>query len=147
MNREELKHNRRYCLHMNMRKATRAIAGYYESAMRSTALERTQFTLLSVIDGVKQVTISGLAQVLVMDQTTVTRNIKVLQRKGFVQIERGEDRRTRLISLTDEGKRALSEAIPYREQAQSEIIDELGAEKTSELLSLLEQLIAITSKS
>lgn len=146
MNREELKHNKRYCLHMNMRKATRAIARHYGTAMRSTALERTQFTLLSVIDGHKQVTINGLAQVLLMDQTTVTRNVQALKRKKFVLIEHGEDRRTRLISLTDEGKRALSEAVPYREQAQSEIIDALGAEKTSELLSLLEQIIAITSK-
>ena len=142
----DLKSNKQHCLHANIRRATRAIARHYSEALSQTSVERTQFTLLSVIDGYGSVTISDLAKMMIMDQTTVTRNVQALQRKQFVDIKPGEDRRTRIISLSAEGKQALEEAAPHREAAQAHIVDELGSEKVAELLSLLDQIVEATSK-
>ncbi|NJR61743.1 MAG: winged helix-turn-helix transcriptional regulator [Cyanobacteria bacterium CRU_2_1] len=125
------------CMGMHVRRASRIMTQVYDAALRPAGLVLNQFTLLVSIHLVESVPITYLAQELFTDQTTLTRNLKLLEKRGLVVIEPGEDRRVKLVALTVEGQAVLAQAIPLWEQAQAELIQHFGSEKWQTLLSLL----------
>jgi DNA-binding MarR family transcriptional regulator len=112
----------------------------YDAAFRPIGLAPTQFTLLVAIHLLEPVAITQLAQELFTDQTTITRNIKLLEQRGLVAINPGEDRRIKLASLTVEGQAVLDQALPLWEQVQTEVKQHFGEEKWQTLLSLLAEV-------
>ncbi|HEY9847811.1 MAG TPA: MarR family transcriptional regulator, partial [Candidatus Caenarcaniphilales bacterium] len=88
------------CACFNLRKASRAVTQLYDKVLQPSGLLATQFTLLSAIALTGSVTITRLAQELVMDRTTLARNLKPLERQGLIQIKPGQDQRTRIVTLT-----------------------------------------------
>lgn len=100
------------CTCFNLRKATRTVTQLFDEAMRPTGLRATQFTLLAAIDSFGSVTIRQLSETLVMDRTTLTRNLKPLESQQLVKIVPGEDRRIRNLTLTDKGKKILKNPCP-----------------------------------
>ncbi|BDA73006.1 MarR family transcriptional regulator [Rivularia sp. IAM M-261] len=125
------------CTCFSLRKAARVVTQLFDEQMASSGLLVTQFSILGVIATMKESTMNQLAQYLVMDRTTLTRNLKPLEREGLIQINPGKDKRTRLISLTPEGIEALQKALPLWEQAQSLMISQLGKERWKSLMSHL----------
>lgn len=125
------------CMGMHIRRASRLVTQRYDAALRPTGLAINQFTLLVSIYLVESVSIGDLAQALYTDQTTLTRNLKLLERRGWVAIEPGRDRRVKLVSLTESGQAILAEAMPLWQQAQAEVQQHFGSEKWQTLLSLL----------
>src|SRR6266545_1849443 len=75
-----------------------------------------------------QLTLSQVAERLVMDRTTLTRNVAPLERDGLVKSERGPDRRERYLRLTAAGRRALAGALPLWRQAQAQAVKAIGPE-------------------
>jgi DNA-binding MarR family transcriptional regulator len=71
----------------------------------------TQFSILARVAAVGPMRVNELAELLVMDRTTLGRNIQPLERDGFVALEVGSDRRERLINLTPAGRRILTRAM------------------------------------
>ena len=128
--------NQLNCLNSNLRKASRVILSLYMNEMRESGLQGTQFTLLSTIAGMQRATVGDLARFMLMDQTTVTRNVKVLQKSGLVDVIPGEDRRTRLVGLTPQGYAAVENTKPMWETAQSNLWEQLGDEKARQLLEI-----------
>jgi DNA-binding MarR family transcriptional regulator len=128
------------CMGFHVRRASRIMAQLYDAAFRPVGLVQTQFTLLIAIHLLEPVPITQLAQELFTDQTTITRNIKLLEKRGLVTSNPGEDRRVKLVSLTDEGQIALEQALPLWEQAQTEAIQRFGQQKWQTLLSLLSEV-------
>src|SRR6266704_3423558 len=106
------------CLCSKTRKAARAVTRFYDRHFAGTGLEPGQFTILVGIRLTEPVPTAQLAGHLGLDRTTFTRNLGVLEREGLVTIQRGEDARQRLISLTPEGRRRLKAGIPRWEEAQ-----------------------------
>jgi DNA-binding MarR family transcriptional regulator len=125
------------CMGLHVRRASRIMTQRYDAAFRSVGLAPTQFTLLVAIHLLEPVAITQLAQELFTDQTTITRNIKLLERRGLVAIKPGDDRRIKLASLTAEGQAVLEQALPLWEQVQTEVKQHFGEEKWQTLLSLL----------
>lgn len=125
------------CTCSNLRKAARAITQLYDEVLQPSGLLVNQFTLLVAIALAGSATITRLAQALVMDRTTLTRNLKPLVRQGLIEIEPGQDQRVRIIKLTDEGRTALIKALPLWEQAQSRVVKGLGQERWHTLLNNL----------
>jgi len=125
------------CHHLRM--ATRSITQFYDSRLRPSGLRGTQFTVLAAVNEVGPVPITALAQGLMMDRTTLTRDIKPLQNRGLIQVVRGSDRRVRLLSLSDEGRQALGNAVPLWETAQEEIYRSLGKKTWKRLMSDLDE--------
>ncbi len=82
-----------------------------------------------------------------MDRTTLTRNLKPLEKQGFLQIQPGQDQRMRVISLTDEGQAALAKALPLWEIAQARVLEQLGQERWSTLLSGLSDTVSLLRNS
>ncbi len=128
------------CMGMHVRRASRIITQVYDSALRPLGLGVNQFMLLAAVYLVESVSITQLAEELFTDQTTLTRNLKVLEKRQLVAIATGEDRRVRLVSLTAEGESILVQAFPLWEQAQAQVREHLGQQKCQTLLSLLSEM-------
>jgi len=79
-----------------------------------------------------------------MDRTTLTRNLDPLAKCGWVRIEEGEDRRTRLISLTPAGEQVLTQALPLWKQAQAHLLHGLGQVHAKALLTELANVVAVS---
>lgn len=78
---------------------------------------------------------------MLLDQTTVTRNVNILKNSGFVHIKKDQqDLRIKSISLTDTGLAKFEEATPMWLQIQEKVESDLGMEKYKELLNLLTNL-------
>jgi DNA-binding MarR family transcriptional regulator len=131
------------CMGMHIRRASRIITQVYDAALYPAGLALNQFTLLVAIYLAESITITRLAQELFTDQTTLTRNLKVLEKRGWVAIEPGDDRRVRLVSLTAEGRTVLAQALPLWQQAQTEVMQHFASEQWQTLLSLLSEVRAM----
>ena len=128
------------CMGLHIRRASRILTQVYDDALRSIDLEINQFTLLVAVHLFHEVSITRLAQELFTDQTTITRNIKVLEKRGFVATHPGKDRRIKLVSLTIEGQMLLERACPLWEQVQADLKQHFGSQKWQTLLSLLSEV-------
>ena len=122
------------CAHFNLRRADRVMTRLYDEMLRPSGLKSTQFTLLAAVRLMEPVTVNGLADGVVMDRTTLTRNLRPLAKEGWIAIEPGEDRRVREVSLTAAGRRVLEKAYPLWREAQARVSDRLGGERLEHLL-------------
>jgi len=126
------------CACANLRKTARAVSHLYDKTFRPVGLRATQFALLVAVRLLGPVTVNRLAEAAIMDRTTLTRNLRPLEREGWVQIERGrEDRRLREVSLSAEGRTVLSEAMPLWREAQTKIADGMGRDRLEEMVENL----------
>jgi DNA-binding MarR family transcriptional regulator len=136
----------RTCACFKVRKAARAVTKLYEEVLRPIGLRATQFSLLMATRVMGPVTVVKLSQVTVMDRTTLTRNLQVLEKRGLIAINPGEDRREREVTLTASGMEVLVQAIPLWEAAQERVRQGLGEEKMQNLLADLSEMISLARK-
>lgn len=132
------------CVNFNMRKAMRAVTQHYDKVMAPTGLRGTQFTILTVLSRTKSIKITKFAEYLVMDRTTLTRNLKPLEKEGYLKIlPDSDDRRSRCIVLTKKGAKVQKDAMPYWHEAQGQMVDFLGKTKTIRLIGDLHKAAMI----
>lgn len=122
------------CACFNFRKATRVVTQRFDEALASSGVRSTQLVILLAVRMYDQVTAAELADVLVTDRSTLTRNLRPLVKRRLLHINPGKDRRTRVISLTPAGLKALADAVPLWENAQKRFVKELGAPRWTRLL-------------
>lgn len=132
------------CICFNLRKATRRVTRFYDAVLKTSDLKVTQLTLLTAVRISEQVTIKRLAKIMAMDRTTLSRNVSVLNRKGLIDIEPGDDLRTRKLSLSEQGHVALAAAFPLWQKAQLEVVGQLGEKRWADLLKGISDLVALT---
>lgn len=126
------------CACKNLRMTTRVVTQYFDKSFQPVGLRATQFAMLTDISSCESRTVGELADIFLMDQTTVTRNIEILKKKGYVDVRQGEDdSRKRYISITESGLAKLKEAIPLWNNAQTVIEQGVGEEKFREFLDTL----------
>lgn len=135
------------CACGNLRKAARAVTQLYDDVLRSAGLRATQLALLVAIKVQGPVTVKDLAETTVTDRTTLTRNLRPLEKQGLIRIEAGEDRRERIVTLTNRGHKALTSALPLWEKAQARIAKGLGQGRLRRLLSDLSVMVEIAQPS
>ncbi|MGN4124319.1 MarR family winged helix-turn-helix transcriptional regulator [Lysinibacillus sphaericus] len=129
------------CVCANLRKKTRVVTQIYDKLLQPTNLKITQYSMLANIDHQKAVSISKLGEILLLDQTTVTRNVNLLKQSGYVAITRDQqDARTKILSLTDAGIEKLHEAAPIWREIQERIINDIGLEKYTEFYETLRHI-------
>lgn len=114
------------CLGMQIRKTTRLITQLYDEYLLPSGLRSTQFNVLVAIALAQPVPLTRLADIMVLDRTTLARNLKPLENQRLVIIQPGEDKRVHLISLTESGTQRLEQALPYWRQAQDAVKARLG---------------------
>jgi DNA-binding MarR family transcriptional regulator len=115
------------CICFGVRRAARAITQHYDRVMRPLGLRATQFNMLVALAHAGALGMSDLARVLGLDRTSLTRNLKPVERKGWVRVEQGEDRRRRTVAITPAGIAALRQAVPAWRKAQASAAPRLGA--------------------
>ena len=130
------------CTCQNLRQATRVVTQFFETALDPTGLKITQLPVLAAAATHGPVLMSRLADILVMDRTTLTRNLQPLLRSGLVAIEKGDDKRARLVTATDKGIGVLKEALPIWRGAQAEMVDALGRFQWGVLMDNLRATVA-----
>lgn len=114
------------CACLNLRKAARAVTQIFDNTLQPLGLRSTQLPVLVTLALSGSTTITQLAEELVMDRTSLARLLRPLENAGLLEIVPGEDRRTRGVSLTDRGKKTVTDAIPLWEKAQDYVIERLG---------------------
>lgn len=134
----------RSCACYNLRRAARATTRLYDDFLRPSGLRSTQFSMLMVARVLGPVTLMKLAEMTVTERTTLTRNLTILEKKGLIVVEPGEDRRERQVSITEQGLEALMEAIPLWEAAQAQIEQGLGGDRMDGLLRDLSEIISLS---
>lgn len=132
------------CTCNNLRKAARAVTQYYDEVLRPSGVRATQFSLLSAIKQFGTVSIGALAEESVMDRTTLTRNLKLLEDEGLVTIAPGADARVREVSLTPAALEKLAVATRYWRKAQAEMATRMGTEGIRHLLRALSGAVEAT---
>jgi DNA-binding MarR family transcriptional regulator len=130
----------RDCLCLQVRKTARMVTQWYDACLQPSGLRSTQFNVLVAIALAQTVTLTHLAKVLVLDRTTLARNLKPLESQGLVVVEPGEDRRVRLIRLTDRGYQLLEQSLPYWRKAQERVMARLGQSQWDALRADLRML-------
>jgi DNA-binding MarR family transcriptional regulator len=108
------------CLCLHLQRAARAVARRFDEALRPLGLTSGQFSLLMSLNRPEPASIGAVADLLGMDRTTLTANLKPLERRGLVTVTVDEtDRRGRQMTLTPAGRTLLVAAIPLWERTQS----------------------------
>jgi DNA-binding MarR family transcriptional regulator len=127
---------------MRLRKASRRMTQVYDRMLAPTGLTVTQYSLLAHLARLDGASIGTLAEVLVMDPTTLTRNVRPLARRGLLAIAPDpNDKRSRCLRLTGDGRRAFEHARPHWRRAQAHIEERLGGERAHVLDAGLDQVL------
>jgi DNA-binding MarR family transcriptional regulator len=131
------------CNCLAVRQAARHVSQFYDRFLAPSGLRTTQFSILAKLKRMGAVTINALANDLVMDRTTLGRNILPLEREGLITVVTGRsDRRSKELHLTEAGAERLRSAVKGWTQAQMHFEKVFGARRTSELRSLLHAVSA-----
>jgi DNA-binding MarR family transcriptional regulator len=108
----------RQCVCTAARRRSRDLTRVFEKAMRGSGVHVTQFTLLATLVQTGAIATNRLADFQGLERTTLTRNLALLVRDGFVRIDEGEDRRVRKAAITPAGEEAARRAYPFWKKAQ-----------------------------
>jgi DNA-binding MarR family transcriptional regulator len=133
--------NRCNCL--ALRKATRRMSQFYDSALAPSGLRGTQFSILAdlVRRGDAPPTIRELSEAMVLDQSTIGQNLRPLEREQLIKlVQDPEDRRSRRIILTKVGRSRYLQARPLWSEAQAHFESGFGARAAAELRALLQTI-------
>ena len=133
--------NPRYCVSNNLHRTTRAISRIYAEEMKASGIKRSQFAILAHLEQLGVVQLTELADIMIMDRTTLSRNLKPLQNSGFVHINVSPtDARARELSLSKEGKAKFREAYKLWKKAQRRVLALFGEDNWLSLEANLVEL-------
>jgi DNA-binding MarR family transcriptional regulator len=131
------------CKCLAVRQAARHITQLYDQCLAPSGLRTTQFSILAKLKRLGPMTINALAADLVMDRTTLGRNILPLQREGLIAVvKRSADRRSKELRVTEAGSERLRVAVKGWAEAQTQFEAAFGAKRTVELRALLHAISA-----
>jgi DNA-binding MarR family transcriptional regulator len=134
------------CLCDALRQASRAVSRLYDEELREVGLRMTQFSLLDHLHHAGEVRQRDLGALTSLDETTLTRNLRPLIDAGWVAISTGEDRREKLVRVTEAGAAKLQEARPAWQRAQERMRSRLSHGAWSRLLALLPDLARLADE-
>ena len=114
------------CACQNLRRVTRMVTRLYDEELRKAGLEITQFGLLTALAVVGEANQKRLSLGFALDSTTLTRTLALLEKRGWITVRRGTDRRERLFRLTPSGRQQISAGQPHWERAERQLKSQLG---------------------
>jgi DNA-binding MarR family transcriptional regulator len=124
-----------------LRQASRRISQFYDSKLAPAGLRVTQYSILSILYELQEVSVNELARHMDLDRTTTGKNLRPLERAGFAKVApSAKDGRSRTITLTAEGLAALKAAAPLWREAQRVFEESNGTETITGLRTTLAQL-------
>ena len=114
------------CMCHKARMAARVVTRAYDDALRPTGLRATQVSVLAAVGARGALSIKSLADALHMERSTLTRNLRPLEKRGYVELAPERRYRSRVLTLTSAGRAALVSALPLWEGAQRKLKGRVG---------------------
>ncbi len=131
------------CNCLAVRQAARHITQFYDQFLAPSELRTTQFSILAKLRRLGPMTINALAGEMVMDRTTLGRNILPLERDGLIVVEQGSrDRRSKELRVTEAGEARFRAGMKEWVNAQRQFENAFGAERTADMRALLHAVAA-----
>ena len=130
------------CTNLKLRQLMRRVAQHYDAEVGKTGLKTTQYSLLSCLVKLGPLKPGELAQVLKLDASTLTRNLKPLVAAGWLTLGPGADGRSRIVNITDAGREKRQEAQRRWRVAQEAINTTLGVANVLALHALIDDCMA-----
>ncbi|MCR9213222.1 MAG: MarR family winged helix-turn-helix transcriptional regulator [Proteobacteria bacterium] len=134
------------CICGNLRKTTRVVTQFYDTALKPVGIKPGQFTVLAALSIHGQMRITELAKLLEIDRTTMIRNVRLLEKKELVQTATDDRTSYSVLVLTRAGKERLEKALPHWQKAQAQIKNYLGQDRWGGLLDDLSSTISATKE-
>ena len=132
----------RGCTHLKLKQASRTVARHYESHLASTGLRNMQYSLLSHVVVLGPLRAGELAAAMKLDASTLTRNLQPLLDRGLLQVQVGDDARSRIVAVTPAGRELRQEAQRAWKRAQLALNARLGEDRVVALHALLDECMA-----
>ena len=110
------------CFCFNLRKITRSVTQLYDLILDPTGIRATQLSLLAALASTNTRTLTDVSRILVMDRTTLTRNLKPIEKLGLIESVKTSDKRAKSYKLSEKGKLVLHNAINNWNKAQSLVL-------------------------
>ena len=134
------------CLCHALRKASRAVSRLYDEELRKIGLRTTQFSLLAYLSRVGEVRQGDLGELMLLEETTVTRNLRPLINAGWVTVRPGTDRREKHVTITTAGTKTLKQALPVWVETQRKMKSILSEPLWEQLLEILPEVARASVK-
>jgi DNA-binding MarR family transcriptional regulator len=116
------------CIAVRLRLLNRVITNFYDDALRPLGLKVSQLNILIVTARLGLARPAQVCEILQLDASTLSRNVKPLQAHGWVEVVPEEDARVQPFRLTSQGRRLIEKAVPAWEKAQRQATELLGSE-------------------
>jgi len=128
------------------RKGARITTQIYDKFLHPSGLKVTQYSMLSTIKKHQNISVTKLAAESLLERTTCTRNLKILEGKSLISILPGEDKRVKEVKLTQLGLETLDAATPLWNTAQDFVFSKIGQDETSLMIANLQKNLKILMK-
>src|SRR5262252_5600879 len=134
------------CVCTTLRMVSRAVTQLYDDILRPSGLRVTQFSILGTIARLGEANLRQLEHTLAIDQTTLTRSLKLLERDRAIDRVPHPDGRVKAMALTSKGRKALEAARPLWARAQDRMLRELGTTAWADAQRRLAHLLRVAVK-
>jgi DNA-binding MarR family transcriptional regulator len=128
------------CIAVRLRLLNRVVTNLYDDALRPLGLKVSQLNLLIVTARLGLARPAQVCDILQLDASTLSRNVRPLQAHGWLEVVPDEDARAQPFRLTPQGKRLIEKAVPAWEVAQRQATELLGSEGIALLNRAAEKL-------
>jgi DNA-binding MarR family transcriptional regulator len=135
------------CACFNFRKASRSVTLLFDQILAPIGLRSTQLTILVAAQVLGPCGLARLARELVMDRSTITRNIHPLVIQGMLQVSGKSGRRGKSVEITKAGQDALINALPYWKEAQGQLLQRMGRDRLDRVMVDLSNVVDATRAS
>ena len=125
------------CYNTNTRRIARILTDFYNDSLKESGLNTAQFCLLRNLERLGNGNLTVWAEKTGIERTTMVRDARLLEAKGFIQETSG---RGKVYMLSEKGKETLAQAVPLWESAQKRVCDMLGDEDAAALLRIGQKL-------
>ena len=134
------------CACLSLRQASRMVTQLFDDALVPVGLLSTQLPVLVVLALHGPLTISRLASLIIIDRTTLTRNLKPLQDRDYIRTVATNDKRKNLLEISPKGRQVIADAYPLWQKAQGQIVQGLRPGDWKQVRAQLGQLVQIAGK-
>jgi len=132
------------CACLKVRTTARALTRFYDDAFRPVGLRVTQLSVVVAVASSEAVSIASLSRMLGMDRSTLTRNLRPLEKKGLVALGPEGHHRSRTLSITSKGTELLHKALPLWHKTQAKLRKQLNDAHWTNLHAELDHVIKST---
>ena len=129
------------CACHRIRTAARVVTRAYDETLRPVGLRATQLSVLLAVAAEDAMSITALAKFMGMDRSTLTRNLRPLEKEGLITLGDEGWRRSRTLEITKAGRSRLRETLPLWSSAQKALKGKLGDRTWDEVRGVLDHLI------